>query len=123
MTTGPIKVPDEMMEDWYVRFKNAAMALYQRGYGIGCNPKDRAFIHDMLERLGEDEDWRHDDLPILVAHTGIAEGTFQPVENAAATARVISLREAMKTNRGYGRWKGISLPGNGEISAPFHRKR
>ncbi len=115
-------MPKPQMEDWYVRFKNAAFALYRRGYGIGCNPKDRAFIHDMLERLGEDEDWNHDDLPILVVHNGIPEGTFQPVENAADTAKVITLREAMKTRRGLGRWAGISLPKHGEISRPFSKE-
>jgi len=122
MTTRPMRVPDDQMEDWYVRFKNVAGMLHQRSYGIGCNPKDQAFIRDMLERLAEDEDWRHEEVPILVIHRGIAEGTFMPVENAAATAKIITMRQAVKSRTGLGRFSGVSLPKNGEISRPFRTK-
>lgn len=123
MTTGPMKVPEEMMEDWYQRLVNVAIPLKRRGLGLACHPKDHAFMRDMLERLMEDERWKFDEPMVLVVHSAIQQGTFQPVKDADTTAKILTMTQAMKARRGLGRFTGISLPNNGEISDPFREKR
>lgn len=113
------KTPDELMEDWYQRLVNVAIPLKKRGLGLACHPNDYSFMHDMIERLVEDDRWGWEEPMVLVVHKDVTPGTFQPVADADKTARILTLQQAMKSNTGLGRWRGVTLPQSGEITDPF----
>lgn len=110
--TGPLGIPKEIWEAWYHRMKDMFHTVQQRGLGIAVHPDDAAPIRDMLERLVEDETWPHGtDVPPLIESRLMQRGQVQPCNAQKGT--IMTLREAVQSDTGMGRYSGLLLPRKG----------
>jgi hypothetical protein len=113
---------DEAWEDWYVRFKNVAVALMRRGCGIACHPIDLPMVADMADRLGSDPDWLvkfgKDRMPVILENKRVNRGSLQAFR-LSDPALPVSFQRALRSQTGYGRWAGMATPQEGEITDAF----
>lgn len=116
--TGPTAIPDHIWENWYHRMKNLGSALVRNRHGFVCHPDDQAMMNDFLERLKEDEDWPlPGQYPILVVSETARPGQIQPVN--MDTMKEASIRQAIKSTTGFGRFTGLATPRKNETRLPL----
>jgi hypothetical protein len=117
-------VPRELRHDWYERLLNVSLATKKRGFGLAVHPDMLDFMNFILEKMHDDERWknRFDEPIVVLAHPRVPPGAIMPFEDADDTVRVMTMTEAMKSNKGFGRWAGIAAPKDGMISDPFGYK-
>lgn len=106
--TGPVRPTDEQWEKWYHRMKDVMNVIHQRNQGVACNPREEAMMIDMLERLDEDDTWPHDEVPRLVTSIQCKPGEIMAVR--LEDMKVITMRQLLQTNAGFGRFRGLSTP-------------
>lgn len=115
--TGPVQIPKEVFERWYHRMKDFLNPIHARGFGIACHPEDKAMMVDMLEQLGEDDTWPHDEVPPLLASKRVKRGEVRPVDKD--TLAVVTMAHVNNSKKGFGRFNGLYLPTGTELHDPW----
>lgn len=93
---------------WYNNLIIICNTAKRDGYGIACHPSGKAAMMDFMERVFEDEMFKHDELPPLLVHSDVRPGEFQFVDEV--TMKVISFQAAMQSNTGIGRFAKMWSP-------------
>lgn len=96
------------MARWYETFLDTCKVAKRRNYGIVTNPKNKAAIMDMMERVYEDELWQMGDLPPLMSHPSCPEGEYRLVDTV--TLEQVKMQAAVNSNTGLGRFSKLWTP-------------
>ncbi len=93
---------------WYDNLVIICNIAKRDSYGIACHPSGKAGMMDFMERVLEDEMFKHDDLPPLLVHSDVRPGEFQFVDEV--TMKVMNFQAAMQSNTGIGRFAKMWSP-------------
>ena len=93
---------------WYENLIMVCNVAKRDGYGIACHPSGKAPMMDYMERVLEDELYKHDELPPLVIHWQVHPGEFQFIDEL--NMKLISFQAAMNANTGIGRFTKMYSP-------------
>jgi len=93
---------------WYENLVMVCNVAKRDGYGIACHPSGKAPMMDYMERVHEDELYKHDELPPLVVHPSVQPGEFQFIDET--TMKVLSFQAAMQAKTGLGRFQRMYAP-------------
>ncbi len=118
--TGPVGLNKKEWNDWYDRLRNTCLAIAQRGYGLVCHPKHEAMLRDGLAQLAEDPRFEFA-VPNLYTSRLVKEDEIRPVDQG--TMRQMNMAQAMRSNRGFGRFTGLSVPKPADEHDPWKNLR
>lgn len=90
----------------YEFFRDQCAALKRRNQHFAVHPTDEKEMDELRERVKEDEAWNLGEPPRILPISGVPKGEVRVVD----AQQVLSMREAMRTNRGLGRFQRIYVP-------------
>jgi len=113
----------DQLDQLYDRIKIVAGIAVKRNAIMVINPKQQAFMGDMIERMAEDTEFKlvHGSPPPVMVHEKAQEGEIKfSVPGQEGT--LLSIQQLVNADSGYGRYSSINLPITAEDMRPWGKK-
>lgn len=108
--TGPWRMSDDMVDDYYERWKQEMLTSTMRRYHMTTNPEHAPFFKDLVERLIEDPwwimQWPDPPMPMMFVTTCPRdEMLFWRADTGA-----VRMRDMIGSRTGHGRYTKAAMP-------------